>query len=189
MRGAAAHRSAPDRRPGVFILVTGTMAILLLALTLLVGLVLIPLGLPGLWVMVGAAVAYPLLTGDPAIGAVTMGGTALLAFGAEVAEWTLASRYARKYGGSSRAGWGAMLGGVIGAIVGVPVPIIGSVVGAFVGSFLGALAFEYSRSADHSAATRVAWGALIGRVVAAAVKTGVGVAIAAWIVIAALRGA
>ncbi|GAC1516307.1 MAG: hypothetical protein NVS1B4_10640 [Gemmatimonadaceae bacterium] len=165
------------------------MAILLLALVLFLGLLLVPLGLPGLWILVASAVAYPLLTGDPSIGSVTMIGTALLALGAEAIEWTLSSRYARKYGGSKRAGWGAMLGGMVGAFVGVPLPIIGSVIGAFVGSFVGALVFEFSQTGHATGATRVAWGALIGRVLSVAVKMGVGVAIAAWILLAALRGA
>ncbi|GAC1688107.1 MAG: hypothetical protein NVS9B3_06680 [Gemmatimonadaceae bacterium] len=163
------------------------MAILLLALTLLLGLLLVPLGLPGLWILVAAAVAYPLLTGDPAIGTVTMIGVGVLAFGAEAVEWTLASRYARKYGGSKRAGWGAMVGSMVGAVMGVPVPVVGSVVGAFAGAFVGALVFEYFHTGSSIGATRVAWGALIGRVLAVAVKTGVGVAIAVWILLAALR--
>ena len=76
--------------------------------------------------------------------------------------------------------------GIVGAIVGVPVPIIGSVIGAFVGSFAGALIAEYTRKESTAGtATRVATGALIGRVVAAGMKTGIGVVIAAWLVAAA----
>jgi uncharacterized protein YqgC (DUF456 family) len=109
----------------------------------------------------------------------------VLAVIAEVLEFTLAAGYTRKYGGSRRAGWGAILGGIVGAIVGVPVPIVGSVIGAFVGSFVGALVLEYSRARDHRVSTRVAWGALLGRVAAAAAKTGIGVAMAAWLLFAA----
>ena len=68
----------------------------------------------------------------------------------------------------------------------VPVPIVGPVIGAFAGAFIGALVFEYSRAADHRTATRVAWGALIGRVVAAALKVAIGFAIAAWLIGAAV---
>ncbi|GDX87456.1 hypothetical protein LBMAG44_13690 [Gemmatimonadota bacterium] len=81
--------------------------IVLLILVLCVALLLIPIGLPGIWLMVAA-------------------------------------RYTKKYGGSSRAAWGALIGGVVGAMVGVPMPIIGSVIGALAGSFVGALLGEYS---------------------------------------------
>jgi uncharacterized protein YqgC (DUF456 family) len=71
--------------------------------------------------------------------------------------------------------------------VGVPVPVIGSVIGAFAGAFIGALVLEYTRpQATKDSATRVATGALIGRVVAAAAKTGLGCAVAAVLFFAAL---
>jgi len=162
------------------------MAVLLFAAVMVLSLFLIPLGLPGTWIMVGAAIGYDaLVPGDP-IGWGTIVATLVLAVIAEIFEFSLSARYTKKYGGSRRAGWGAIIGGIIGAIVGVPVPIIGSVIGAFVGSFAGALVAEYTRrDATAGTATRVATGALIGRVVAAAMKTGMGVVIAAWLVAAA----
>ena len=48
----------------------------------------------------------------------------------EVVEAYVGFRFAQRYGGSRRAGWGALIGGLIGAIVGVPVPVIGSVIGS-----------------------------------------------------------
>lgn len=162
------------------------MELLLLALVLVGCLFLIPLGLPGLWLMLAAAFGYDMLMPDPdPIGIWNIAGATVLAVLAEVAEFSLAGRYARKYGGSKRAGWGAILGGIAGAIMGVPVPVVGSVIGAFAGAFAGALVFEYMGNKNASAATRVAWGALVGRVVAAALKVGVGVAIAAWMLLAA----
>ena len=162
------------------------MELLLLAIVFAGCLFLIPLGLPGLWLMLAAAFTYDLLMPGPdPIGIWNIGGALILAVLAEVAEFTLAGKYARKYGGSRRAGWGAILGGIVGAVMGVPVPIVGSVIGAFAGAFVGAMAFEYWGNRDASAATRVAWGALVGRVVAAALKVGVGVAIGAWLLLAA----
>ena len=160
------------------------MELLLLFGALVVGLILVPLGLPGLWVMVAAGLLYNLLVGDAALSIWTVGATLVLAVIAEVIEFSLAGRYARKYGGSRRAGWGAMLGGIVGAFVGVPVPIIGPVIGAFVGAFVGAFAFEMSnRGSGARDATRVATGALVGRVVAAAMKVAFGVVIAAWVLV------
>jgi uncharacterized protein YqgC (DUF456 family) len=161
------------------------MELLLLAAVLFLSFVMIPLGLPGLWIMVGAALAYQLLV-PGTVGTTTVVGTALLALVAEVLEFTLAGRYARKYGGSRRAGWGAIIGSIVGAIVGVPIPVIGPIIGGFIGAFVGAFIAERSRGTELGGASRVATGALIGRVVATAMKTGIGVAIAVWILFAAL---
>lgn len=161
------------------------MEVLLLAAVCLLSLFMIPLGLPGTWVMIAAGVGYSILVPN-SIGVVALVGTTVLAVVGEIFEFTLAGKYARKYGGSRRAGWGAVIGGMVGAFVGVPVPIVGPIIGAFAGAFIGALVFEYSREADHRTATRVAWGALIGRVVAAALKVAIGFAIAAWLVGAAV---
>jgi uncharacterized protein len=161
------------------------MELLLLAAVLLLSFIMIPFGLPGLWIMVGAGLAYQLLL-PGTISIVTVVATAGLALVAEIIEFTLAGRYARKYGGSRRAGWGAIIGGIVGAIVGVPIPIVGSIVGGFVGAFVGAFIAERSRGTELGGSSRVATGALIGRVVAAAMKTGIGVVIAVWMFVAAL---
>jgi len=156
------------------------MEVILLAVIMLVSLFMIPLGLPGTWVMLAAGVGYSLLVPN-SIGMIALIGTTALAVVAEVFEFTLAGKYARKYGGSRRASWGAIIGGTIGAIVGFPVPIIGPIIGAFAGAFLGALVFEYSRGSGAQTATKVATGALIGRVVASALKVAIGFVIAAWL--------
>ena len=161
------------------------MELLILAAVMFVGLLLVPLGLPGIWLIVGASAVYNPLTKSEAIGTWTIVGVLALATVAEVIEFTLAARYTRQYGGSKRAGWGAILGGMIGAIVGVPVPVVGSVIGAFVGSFVGALIAEWSRGTETRAATRVATGALLGRVAATAAKIGIGFVMAVWVLAAA----
>lgn len=161
------------------------MEVILLAAILLISLFIIPLGLPGTWVMLAAGVGYSLLVPN-SIGWVTLVAVTLIAILAEIFEFTLAGQYARKYGGSKRASWGAIIGGTVGAFVGVPVPIVGPIIGAFVGAFAGALVAEYSRGSGAAASTRVATGALIGRAVASAMKVGAGMVIAAWLVVAAL---
>lgn len=161
------------------------MDTLLLAVILLGSLILIPFGLPGTWAMVASAVGFNLVAGGDRIGTVSLLVVVGMAVAGEVLEFSLSGRYTRKYGGSRRAGWGAIVGGIVGAIVGVPVPIVGSMVGAFVGAFVGALVAEYSLQANAAAATRVATGALIGRVVAAALKVAIGLAMAVWILFAA----
>lgn len=163
------------------------MQLLILAAVIVLSLILIVLGLPGLWIMVATAVVYNMIVpGDP-IGWVSLIAVAVLALVAEILEFTMTGRYARKYGGSRRAGWGAILGGIVGAIVGFPVPIVGPVIGAFVGSFVGALLAELTGGSSAGDATRVAKGALIGRVMSTVLKIGIGFTIGIWIFVAAMN--
>lgn len=166
-----------------------SLALVLLAVVLLGGLLLVPLGLPGLWVMLGAALVYWIAVPAGGIGLVTFGIAALLVVVAEVLEYTIAGRYTRQYGGSPRASWGAILGGLIGAVVGVPVPVIGSLVGAFAGAFVGAFLGELTVHRDTRAnPTTVATGALVGRAVAAAAKSGLGLLVAVLVFASAVFG-
>lgn len=161
------------------------MGTLLLAFLLFCCIMIIPLGLPGTWLILGVAVGYAALTHE-SIGWVNIVIIGVMAIVAEVLEFMLAGRYARKYGGSKRAGWGAIIGGIVGAFAGIPVPIIGSMIGAFLGSFAGALLFELAGGTRAGPATKVATGALLGRVVAAAMKVGIGFVMAAWVIGAAI---
>lgn len=158
------------------------MAQLLLIAAIVLGLIMIPFGLPGTLVLFGGALCYYLLVPHGAIGLITVIGVGVLTVIAEALDWVLTARFTRKYGGSRRAGWGAIIGGMIGAFLGVPVPVVGSIIGAFVGAFIGAFVFEFSRGSGHGTATRVAWGAFIGRVVSAAMKVGIGLAMAVWMI-------
>jgi uncharacterized protein YqgC (DUF456 family) len=162
------------------------MAIILLIAAILLSLFLVPIGLPGTWLMIGAAIAFDYLSPTGRVGWIAIGVALVLAFVAEVFEWTLASRYAQKYGGSKRAGWGAFIGGLIGAFVGFPIPVLGSMVGAFAGAFAGALVAEYTnRNSTAGTATRVATGALLGRAAATAMKMAIAFVIAVVLVGAA----
>ncbi|MDZ7632629.1 MAG: DUF456 domain-containing protein [Gemmatimonadaceae bacterium] len=164
-----------------------TPDLVLLLVAVLGGLVVIPLGLPGIWVMLLAGAAHRVLVSPPTIGWLTLGLLTVIAVVAEWAEFAVSGRYTRKYGGSRRAAWGAIAGGLVGAFVGIPVPVIGSVIGAFAGAFAGALLGEYSLERNHGKATRAATGALIGRAVATALKSVAGCLIGGWLLAAAWR--
>ena len=164
-------------------------AVLLLVAAAVTGLFLIPFGLPGLWVIVLGILAYGWLTDFHTLTGAMMGLVIGLALVGEMIEAWIGFRFAERYGGSKRAGWGALVGGLLGAIVGVPVPLIGSVVGGFLGAFLGAAVFEYTRERRSDTAARAGWGAMLGRAVAAAVKMALGVAMAAGALFLAFRGA
>jgi len=163
------------------------MELLLLIAVILLSLFMIPLGLPGLWIMIASAFVYRMVL-PGSIGVATLAGIVILGVIAEVFEFTLSGQYARKYGGSRRASWGAMIGGVLGAIFffPIPIPFLGPIVGGMVGAFAGAFVGELSRRDQNVSATKVATGAMIGRAVAAAMKTGVGVVVAVWVIVAAL---
>lgn len=160
--------------------------VIILAVVLFLALLLIPLGLPGTWVMVLAGICYAYLVPGTSIGIVAILGTLIVAVIAEVLEFTVAAKYTRMYGGSKRGAWGAIIGGLVGAITGVPVPVIGSVLGAIAGSFVGALVGEYSGGAGEGEAARAATGAAIGRAVAMGLKAGAGCVIAAWLLASAI---
>lgn len=153
------------------------MAYLALVAVQLVGLLLVAVGLPGLWLQVAALGLFAWMGDFQVVGPITVGVAALLALLAEVAEFLLAGRYARRYGGGRRAEWGAILGGMVGALVGLPLPLLGSVFGALVGAFAGAFLLELTRGRGPNPAVRAGWGAFLGRVVATAMKAGVAVVI------------
>ena len=161
------------------------MNVLLLVLVLATGLLMIPFGLPGTWILAGAAVGYSILV-PGSIGMVTVVLVAVMALIGELIEFYFTAKFIKRYGGSSRASWGAILGGMVGALIGVPIPLIGSVIGALAGAFVGAFAAELSRGSEGGVATRVATGALVARAVSSATKVGIGLAMAAWILFAAV---
>jgi hypothetical protein len=165
-----------------------TLAVLVLAAAGVVGLLLIPLGLPGLWLIVLGVLAYGWLTDFRTLTAGLVALTVGLAGLGEAVEAWVGFRFARRYGASKRAGWGALVGGLAGAVVGVPVPVIGSVIGGFAGAFAGAALFEYAGARATGDAVRAGWGAVLGRAAAVGFKMGVGVVIVVVGMWAAARG-
>lgn len=164
------------------------LGVVLLVVSCVAGLLLIPLSLPGLWVMVLGILGYGWLTDFRSMGTGIVVSILVLALAGELIETWLGFRLTRRYGGSSRAGWGALAGGLVGAIVGVPVPLIGSVIGGFVGAFLGAALFEYTSARHSEGAVRAGWGAVLGRAAAAAAKMAIGIVIAVLGGYVAIRG-
>jgi uncharacterized protein len=163
-------------------------AVVILLTSGLAGLVLIPLGLPGLWLIVLGLIGYGWLTDFSTLSAGFLALAIGLALVGELLEAWVGFRFAQRYGGSSRAGWGALVGGLVGAVFGVPIPLIGSVIGGFLGAFAGAALFEYSRARRSEGAVRAGWGAVLGRAVAAAVKMAIGVVLVVTGLFLALSG-
>lgn len=154
------------------------------ALVMAAAIFLIPLGLPGLWIMV-AIVGVGAIMGH--VGAVVLGVVVATAAIAEALEFFIVRSMSLRYGGTTRAFWGAVLGGFAGLFVGTPVPIIGPVIMGIVGSFVGAAAVAVWETRDARAAARVGWGVVLARVIAAFVKVAAAIVIlvlggAAWII-------
>ena len=164
------------------------MLLALFVLICIASIFVVPLGFPGTFFMVAAAIAFNTFLGG-GIGWVAIFIALGLAVVAEVLEWTMSARFARKFGGSRRAGWGAIIGGFLGAFAGIPVPVIGSMIGAFAGAFAGALVAEWSQpDSSASSATRVATGALIGKAAATAMKLAIAFTIAIMLTFALIKG-
>lgn len=159
----------------------------LLVVGQVIGLCLTALGLPGLWLQVIALGAFAYVGQFQQVSQISVGVVVFLALLAELAEFLLGGRYARRYGGSRRAGIGAIVGGIAGALVGLPLPLLGSVFGAMIGAFLGAFLLELTLGRGASPALRAGWGAFIGKIVATAMKAGVGVVILVLALVLAAR--
>ena len=163
------------------------LAVVLLVLGDLAGLLMIPLGLPGLWVMVLGYLAWASMTNPSSVGVWSVVIVVGLAAIGEIVEAWLGFSLTKRYGGSNRSAWGALIGGLVGAGMGVPIPLIGSVIGAFFGAFVGAVVFEYTLSRRVEVAMGAGWGAVLGRAAAAAFKIALGLVIAVIGIVGLIR--
>ncbi len=134
-------------------------------LVLVIGLVVIPFGLPGTFIMATAALIYGLLTDFTPIqflDVVYLFGIAILG---EVVEFLLGAFTAKRFGGSNWAMIGAIVGGFLGALWATGLmPIVGTLLGAFAGAFVGAFALEYLYRGKIHAAVKAGWGAMLGAI-------------------------
>jgi uncharacterized protein YqgC (DUF456 family) len=145
-------------------------------LGLLIGLLLIPLGLGGTFIILGVSVILGFVTDFTRVEWTTLVVLAVLAVIGEIIESGLGVIVVRRFGASKWAMLGTFLGGLAGGVAGTGMaPIVGSLIGAFVGAFAGAFIGEliYRRRAAES--LRAGWGAFIGRVLAVAIKFEIGV--------------
>jgi uncharacterized protein YqgC (DUF456 family) len=155
----------------------------LFSLVALACLGLIPLGLPGMWLMIGIAALVQMFGGAaPHFGWTLLGVCLGIGVVAEVVE-AVAGAAGAKYGGATRRGMvGAFAGGIIGAIFFtglLPIPIVGTLVGGLVGAFVGAWIGEASavQQRDPQQKFRAALGAAAGKLAGTFGKLAAGVVI------------
>ena len=157
--------------------IAGPEGLLALAVVIMVvALLLIPLGLPGLWVMI---VVLTLAVAGNEVSPWILLILIVVAVLAELAEWAIVARTSARWGGSRKAFWGAIAGGLAGILLGLPVPlpILGPLLAGLLGTFAGAAAVTLWETRAMRSAGRVGCGAVLGRAFAAAAKTAAGVVI------------
>jgi hypothetical protein len=156
----------------------------------LAGLLMIPLGLGGTFVIFGVGLITALVTHWTRVEWQTLAVLGILAVIGEVVESLLGVFVVKRYGASSGAMWGTFLGGIVGGISGTAVlPIAGSLVGAFAGAFLGAVVGELIQRRELEPSMRAGLGALVGRLLAVAVKFEIGVVMVTILVWRIVRNA
>ncbi|MFQ5675274.1 MAG: DUF456 family protein [bacterium] len=129
------------------------------------GVVIIPFGIPGTFVIVANAFIYGWLTEFSEVTWKFLGLLFLIALAVEVLEFFVGAATAGKFGASKLGMFGAIVGGFLGAIWGTGVvPLLGTLLGAFLGAFAGAALFEYIGTKDLEKSLRVGFGAFLGAV-------------------------
>jgi uncharacterized protein len=148
-----------------------------------VGLLMIPLGWPGAWVMVGI-VGVGALLGHVGWGVLVL--ATLVAGAAELIEFLLVQQAASRHGTHTRSAWGAVIGGTAGVALGYALPPVGPVLGGVAGSFLGAAAATLLTGGRLDGAGRAAWPAVVVPIFVMGVKVGAAIMVlilggTAWI--------
>lgn len=151
-----------------------TLLASLILLLMAVGLLAVPVGLPGTWFML--VLMFVLVV----VGLIPLSTWLFLLAAAgvvELAEFLILKALGSRFGASRKAFWGAVIGGIIGAAVGLPVPVVGSLVGAFVGTFLGAGIVTLVETRSLGEAGKVGYGVVLARTLAVVLKLCLGFAI------------
>jgi uncharacterized protein YqgC (DUF456 family) len=170
-------------------------ALLVAVLFTLLGLgclLLVVIGLPGTWIMLGLAVTIEMLDhhyldGAPeTFGWWAIGACAALALVGEALEAGAGAAGTHAGGGSRRGMVGAMIGGLVGAILFtplIPIPVVGTLIGALIGTFVGAFVAERTAQEppDAPSTFKAAGGATVGRLVGTLGKTMIAASV--WVVL------
>lgn len=156
------------------------------------------LGLPGTWFMIGLAVLIDLIDGwwlpddqRPTFSILVLAVAVVLAALGELLEFVASALGAKKAGATRLGIFGALAGSLVGAIAGtflLPIPVVGTLVGAVVGSFAGAVLGEVGAGRSIERTMKPATGAAIGRVLGTLGKLPFSVAVWAILSVAAFLG-
>ena len=146
-----------------------TAGLIVLILGMLLGVVAIPFGLPGVAIILASVLVYAVLTGFGAgVSGLFFGVLCVLTVIAETADNWLTALGARRFGASRASMWLSVLGGLAGAIlIGGPAAFLlgpfGPIAGGFAGAFLIVFVYERYTGKNTRDALRVGLGTLLGR--------------------------
>lgn len=144
-------------------------------------------GLPGTFLIVGAALTYAWFTGFAAFGWGTIGwllGLAIVAEGLELLTASVGTAGSRP---SRRVTIAVIAGGLVGGIVGTPFLFgVGSLLGALVGAFVGATLAVSSEGGTFDHALRTGLAAMRGRLLGFVLKVSIAVVMVVVLVAAVL---
>ena len=168
------------------------MAAILLFLGMFVGLLTIPFGIPGTFIILGSILVYALATDfSAAISVPFFIFLCVLTVIAETADNWLTAAGARRYGGSRSSMWLSVVGGLLGAIVlGGPAAMIlgplGPVAGGLLGAFCAVVGYELHAGKSRNEAFRAGWGSFLGRLAGIGLKLVIAVAMITAVAVAML---
>ncbi len=153
------------------------LAVVLFLVLSLFGLALIPIGLPGTFVVVAASGLAGLLTGWNSVGLVLFLFFLGLAILGEVTDYLFSVISGKKFGASRASLGGSLVGAIVGSILGLPVPVVGNLEGAFLGAFAGAFLVEMIRGNEVTRAMKSGVGVLLGKVFGSIFKVSIAMGI------------
>ncbi len=142
-------------------------------IVVVIGVLAIPIGLPGNWLIAAVGLLGPAL----GLGWAPFVVLLLLAGVAEGIEFLVFLRTTQRAGARKSGMWGAILGGLVGGVLGTAIlPLIGSLIGAALGAMVGAAGFELLHSGGEARPlVKIGLGAFFGTLLGRLGKIVVGV--------------
>jgi uncharacterized protein YqgC (DUF456 family) len=159
---------------------------------MLIGLIAIPFGLPGVFIILASIFIYAFATDfSDAVSVPFLIVLTILTIAAETADNWLTAIGAKRFGASSGSVWLSLLGGLLGAIfIGGPAAFLlgplGPIAGGFIGAFGIVVAYEMYLGKSRDEALRAGWGSFLGRMAGIILKLVMAVAIIIAVAVAVL---
>lgn len=143
----------------------------ILILFLLIGFIGVFFGIFGTFIILLSTIIYAISTGFEIISIKFLLLLLFLYLLGEILEYVMVIIGAKKFGASTKAAVGAVIGGIVGAVLGtMGTAGIGLIPSTFLGLFLGAFLVEYFTQRDLVKSLKAGAGGVFGRVGAVACK-------------------
>lgn len=158
---------------------------ILFIVLLLIGLILVPLGFPGGWLIVALSFVYSLVD-DFSPGKNdfwVLFVVILLAVMGELMEFGISIVTSKKWQVSNSAIIASLVGGFVGALIGAPIAFVGSLIGLLLGAFFGAFIYEIVATRDLKISLKTSIATFFSRVTALFVKTVITLAMIIYLLI------